>query len=643
MILYSCRMERDVYIEAIPLEDALSKWLGRVEAAPLGAETVKLADSLGRITASPVIAKISSPFYHSSAMDGYAVRFTDTFGASETTPKRLRIGQEAVYVDTGDPIPNGMNSVIMIEDVNEASGFIEIIAPVTPWKNVRTVGEDIVQTELIVPENHRIRAVDVGAMLAGGLTEISVRRRPAVAVIPTGTEIVEPGTELKRGDIIEFNSYQLGGLAREWGADFIRMKIVPDEIERLRDALLDALPKADLVVINAGASAGSEDYTAKVIAELGEVVVHGVAIKPGKPTILGIVKGKPVIGAPGFPVSAYLSFTLFARPLIMRWQGLEPGQPPSIKAKLSRNVASSLGQEEFLRVKLGRVGEYLIATPLGRGAGLMLSLVRADGILRVPSMSEGIAAGSEVDVELLRSPEDIENTIVMIGSHDNALDLLANAIKKRYPRYSLSSAHVGSMGGLMSLKKGEAHAAPTHLLDEESGEYNVPFIRKLLPDRKISLVNLVYREQGLMVLKGNPKNIRTFKDLTKEDVTYINRQGGAGTRLLLDKCLKDEGIDPKDIKGYEHEEYTHMAVASAVLSGVADAGLGVLSAANALGLDFVPVAKERYDLAIPKELLETPMLKALLKIIREDEEFRKAVLSLGGYDFSEMGKIVFES
>ncbi len=643
MILYSCRMERDVYIEAIPLEDALSKWLGRVEAAPLGAETVKLADSLGRITASPVIAKISSPFYHSSAMDGYAVRFTDTFGASETTPKRLRIGQEAVYVDTGDPVPDGMNSVIMIEDVNETSGFIEIIAPVTPWKNVRTVGEDIVQTELIVPENHRIRAVDVGAMLAGGLTEISVRRRPAVAVIPTGTEIVEPGTELKRGDIIEFNSYQLGGLAREWGSDFIRMKIVPDEIGKLRAALLDALPKADLVVMNAGASAGSEDYTAKVIAELGEVVVHGVAIKPGKPTILGIVKGKPVIGAPGFPVSAYLSFTLFARPLIMRWQGLEPGQPPSIKAKLSRNVASSLGQEEFLRVKLGRVEENLIATPLGRGAGLMLSLVRADGILRVPSMSEGIAAGSEVDVELLRSPEDIENTIVMIGSHDNALDLLANAIKKRYPRYSLSSAHVGSMGGLMALKKGEAHAAPTHLLDEESGEYNVPFIRKLLPDRKISLVNLVYREQGLMVLKGNPKNIRTFKDLTKEDVTYINRQGGAGTRLLLNKCLKDEGIDPKDIKGYEHEEYTHMAVASAVLSGVADAGLGVLSAANALGLDFVPVAKERYDLAIPKELLETPMLKALLEIIREDEEFRKAVLFLGGYDISEMGKIVFES
>jgi putative molybdopterin biosynthesis protein len=635
-------MDRDVYLETKPLDEALRIWLGGVDVAPLEAETVIVADSLGRVTAAPVSAKISSPFYHSSAMDGYAVRFTDTFGASETSPKRLKVGNEAVYIDTGDPIPDGFNAVIMIEDVNETDGFIEIISAVTPWKNVRTVGEDIVQTELIVPENHRIRAVDIGAMLAGGNTEISVRRRPRVAVIPTGSEIVEPGTPLKRGDIIEFNSQVLGGLAREWGAEFMRMPIAPDDISKIRGALLDAHSKADLIVINAGASAGSEDYTAKVIEELGEVLVHGVGIKPGKPTILGIVNGTPVIGAPGFPVSAYLSFVLFARPLIMKLQGLEAAETPKIKAKLSRHVASPLGQEEFLRMKLGRVGENLIATPLGRGAGLMLSLVRADGIMRVPAMNEGIAAGTEVSIDLLREPGEIENTIVFIGSHDNSLDLLANFLKKRHPKYSLSSAHVGSMGGLVALKKGETHAAPTHLLDEDTGEYNVSYIKKLIPDKEVVLINLVYREQGLMVLKGNPKSIRTFKDLTRDDVTYINRQGGAGTRLLLDKCLKDEGINPSDIKGYEREEYTHMAVASAVLTGVADAGLGVLSAANALGLDFVPVAKERYDLAIPKEFLDTDMMQALLKIIREDGEFKNAVMSLGGYDVSEMGKVMYE-
>jgi putative molybdopterin biosynthesis protein len=635
-------MDRDVYLETRPLGEALALWLGRTQAPPLEAETVRVSDSLGRITASPVAAKISSPFYHSSAMDGYAVRFPDTFGASETTPKRLRIGGEAVYVDTGDPIPEGFNAVIMIEDVNEDEGFIEIIAPVTPWKNVRTVGEDIVHTELIVPENHAVRAVDMGAMLAGGHTEISVRRRPVVAVIPTGSEIVEPGTPLKPGDIIEFNSRLLSGLASELGAEPLRMDIVPDDVDKLREAVLEAHSRADLIVVNAGASAGSEDYTAKVIGELGEVLVHGVAIKPGKPTVLGIVRGKPVIGSPGFPVSAYLAFGLFARPLIMRLQGLEPRGPSTMMARLSRNVASSLGQEEFLRVKLGRVGENLIATPLGRGAGLMLSLVRADGLLRVPAMSEGLAGGSEVAVELLRDPRDIEDTLVMIGSHDNTIDLLANFLKKRHPKYSLSSAHVGSMGGLMALRKGEAHAAPTHLLDEETGEYNVPFIKKLLAGRKTVLVNLVYREQGLMVPRGNPKGIRSFRDLTKDGVTFINRQAGAGTRLLLDKCLKDEGIDPGDIEGYDREEYTHMAVASAVLTGVADAGLGVLSAANALGLDFVPLAKERYDLAIPSDFMEAEMMQALLRIIREDEEFKNAVTELGGYDVSDMGKVLFE-
>ncbi|MGD2079651.1 MAG: molybdopterin biosynthesis protein, partial [Nitrospirota bacterium] len=484
-------MDRDVYLETKPLGEALALWLGRSQAPPLEAETVPVPESLGRITAAPVAARISSPFYHSSAMDGYAVRFADTFGASETSPRRLRIGDEAVYVDTGDPVPEGFNAVIMIEDVNEDGGIIEIIAPVTPWKNVRTVGEDIVQTELIVPENHAVRAVDIGAMLAGGHTEIRVRRRPVVAVIPTGSEIVEPGTPLKPGDIIEFNSRLLSGLAREWGAEPLRMDIVPDDVDKLREAVLEAHSRADLVVVNAGASAGSEDYTARVIGELGEVLVHGVAIKPGKPTVLGIVRGKPVVGTPGFPVSAYLAFGLFARPLIMGLQGLEPRGPSTMRARLSRNVASSLGQEEFLRVKLGRVGENLVATPLGRGAGLMLSLVRADGILRVPPMSEGLAGGSEVEVELLRDPRDIENTLVMIGSHDNAIDLLANSLKKRHPKYSLSSAHVGSMGGLMALKKGEAHAAPTHLLDEETGEYNVPFVKRLLAGRRTVLINLV--------------------------------------------------------------------------------------------------------------------------------------------------------
>jgi len=654
-------MSREIYLEGTPLHEALTKWLSRFDSEesgrPLPGEIIHVKDSLGRITAEAIIAKISSPFYHSSAMDGYAVRFVDTFGASETSPKRLRTEEQAVYVDTGDPMPDGFNAVIMIEDVNivrakskeqsaksekDESGYIEIISPATPWQNVRVIGEDIVATELILPENHRIRPVDTGAMLAAGYTEVAVRRKPKVVIIPTGTEIVEPGTELKKGDIIEFNSRILGGLVSEWGGNAVRFRIVPDRFDEIKKAILDALGMGDMVVVNAGASAGSEDFTARAVRELGDVLLHGVNIKPGKPVILGWVRGKPVLGIPGYPVSAFITFHLFAKPLIYKWQGLEVEKQEMIRAKISRQVASALGQEEFLRVKIGKVGNNLIATPISRGAGVLMSLVRADGFVRIPAMSEGIGSGTEVDVELIRSRSDIENTVVCIGSHDNALDLLANILKKKYPSLSLSSAHVGSMGGLMALKRGEAHFAGTHLLSEETGEYNVPFIKRLLSDKKIVLINLVYREQGLLVLKGNPKNIKGFKDLTRDDVIFVNRQAGAGTRLLTDKCLKELSINPKDVKGYEREEYTHMGVASAVITGIADTGLAILASAKALGLDFIPVAKERYDLAIPSEFLETERLQNLLKIIREDAEFRETVEELGGYDVSDMGKVMYE-
>ncbi|MBA3061174.1 MAG: molybdopterin biosynthesis protein [Nitrospirae bacterium] len=639
-------MKREIYLETTPLNEAIEKWLKKLESQgflkAFPGEKVMVSESLGRITAEPVTARLSSPFYHSSAMDGYAVKYQETFGASETSLKKLKLNEQAVYIDTGDPMHDGFNAVVMMEDVNVYEGHIEITEPATPWQNVRVIGEDIVATELILPENHRIRPVDAGAVLAGGYVDINVRRKPKVVIIPTGTEIVEPGTNLKKGDIIEYNSRVLGGLVSEWGGEAVRFRIVPDNLEELKDAILEAHNAGDMVVVNAGASAGSEDFTSRAISETGEVILHGVSIKPGKPVIIGVVKNKPVLGIPGYPVSAFITFNLFAKPVIYRWQGIEMEPPEVLRAVLSRQVASTLGQEEFLRVKIGKVGDKFIATPVSRGAGVLMSLVRADGFVRIPAMSEGIGAGSEVNVELLRTKNEIENTIVCIGSHDNALDLLANSLKKKYLKLSLSSAHVGSMGGLMALKKGEAHIAGTHLLDEETGEYNVSSIKRLLSDRRIILVNLVYREQGLLVLKGNPKNIKGFEDLTREDVVFINRQAGAGTRLLTDKHLRECRIKPEDVKGYEREEYTHMGVASAVLTGIADTGLAILASAKALGLDFIPVAKERYDLAVPFEFYNTEMIMALLSIIREDNEFRDMVANLGGYDVSDMGKVMYD-
>jgi len=632
------------YLDNEPLADAIRKYHEVIKTAasgPLAGEVIRVSEALGRVTSEAVIAKISSPFYHSAAMDGYAVRFIDTFGAAETRPKRLNVPTEAVAIDTGDPLPDEFNAVIMIEEVEEVSeSEIEILKPSTPWQHVRLVGEDIVATELIIPENQVVRHVDMAAMIASGHTTVKVRRRPVVSIIPTGTELVDPGCMPKKGDIIDFNSTMLSAMATECGALATRTNIVKDDAALLRKTILDSLAASDIVVINAGSSAGREDFTADVIAGLGNVVVHGVAIKPGKPVILGIAKGKPVIGIPGYPVSAALTFNLFVKTLIYALQGVTPPDRGTITAKLSRQVASTLGLEEFIRVKLGSVAGTLIATPVTRGAGALMSLVRADGIIRVPAQSEGIASNHEVTVELLRSMNEIENTLVCIGSHDNVLDVLANFLKKKYPQFSLSSAHVGSMGGLLALKRREAHLAGTHLLDEETGEYNVGYIRKMLPGQKTLLINLVYRTQGFIVPRGNPKDIKGFEDLRRADVIFVNRQSGAGTRLLTDLYLKRLKIDPRNIKGYDHEEYTHMAVASAVLSGAADTGLAVLSAAQALQLDFIPVAQERYDLAILEEFYDIPMMRALLAIIREDKEFRDQIVAMGGYDISEMGTVI---
>lgn len=633
------------YLSNTPLVEALHIYNEALKAAnignPLPGERVAISDALGRVTSEAVIAKISSPFYHSAAMDGYAVKFIDTFGAAETRPKRIAVPSQAVAVDTGDPMPDGFDGVIMVEDVEKISeAEIEILKAATPWQHVRLVGEDIVATELIISENHVVRPVDMAAMLASGHTTVMVRRRPTIAVIPTGTELVEPGSDLKRGDIIDFNSTMLSAMATEYGAASAKKRIVKDDAALLKRTILEAVAESDLVVINAGSSAGREDFTAHVLADLGTVFVHGVNIKPGKPVILAVVQGKPVIGIPGYPVSAALTFKLFVSPLLYALQGRTVPPVDTITAKLSRQVASNLGQEEFVRVKLGSVSGNLIATPVRRGAGALMSLVRADGIIRIPAESEGIAGGHEVTVELLRQTHEIANTIVCIGSHDNALDVLGNFLKKEHSGFSLSSAHVGSMGGLLALKRGEAHLAGTHLLDEGTGDYNVSAIKQHLPDRKIVLVNLVYRTQGFIVPKGNPKGIRGFEDLRRTDVVFVNRQAGAGTRLLTDLYLKRLGIDPHSVKGYHHEEFTHMAVAASVVSGAADTGLAVLSAAQALGLDFVPVAQERYDLAIPEEHYRTPMLQALLRIVRENRDFREQIVKMGGYDVAEMGRVI---
>jgi putative molybdopterin biosynthesis protein len=629
------------------LNDAQNLWHQKLANSgclqPLQAETIAVDEALGRITAEPVFASLSSPFYNASAMDGIAVRFKDTIGASETNPIRLSLGTMFEYVNTGNALPDKFDAVVMIEDVQPIDdNTVEIISPVTPWKHVRTIGEDIVSTELILPDGHRIRPIDLGAMLATGLTEVAVRKKPTSIVIPTGSELVQPGSLLKPGNIIEFNSRVLAGYLREWGILADRSPIVSDSKESLREAIADGTAKYDFVIINAGASAGSKDYTAQILAELGELVLHGVNIKPGKPVILAIVNGKPVIGLPGYTVSAVITLYLFVRDLVDALLGTVSKPCRFLEATLSRPLSSKLGVEEFIRIKLGKVGKTLMASPASRGAGAVMSLVQADGFLIVPSNSEGIGAGEQVNIELLRDEHEIENTLVFIGSHDNILDVLANLLHRLRPICRLSSAHVGSMGGIMAIKRGEAHLAGTHLLDEQTGEYNVSFIKRYLAGVPLQLINLAYRDQGLLVPKGNPKGITGFKDLTRQDVRFINRQRGAGTRLLTDMHLKQLDIDVDRIIGYDKEEYTHMNVASAIASNNADTGLAIRAAAVALDLDFIPVAQERYDIILPMEHSDDPKVQAFLQTIKESNEFAKTVNNLGGYDLRDCGKIMYE-
>lgn len=634
--------KRDVYLDNVPLVEAKQIFSEAIEGlGPLEAETLPVRQCLDRITAAPVFAKISSPHYYAAAMDGIAVTAKDTFGADEKNPIRLKEKFHFEYVDTGDPLPFHRDTVIMIEEVHPVEeDEVEIIRAYSPWEHVRGIGEDIVATELIVPENHRLRPQDLAAILAGGHSEIYVRRKPKVAIIPTGSELVSSGAELKPGDIIEYNSAMLSGYIEEWGGQAVVTDWVIDDYDKIKAKVLEASDAVDVIIVNAGSSAGSEDYTASVVAELGKLLVHGVAIRPGKPVILGMVKNKPVLGIPGYPVSAALTMDLFAKPLLYKLQGVPVLEGDRIRATLSRRVVSAIGTEEFLRVKLGRVGEKMVVSPLSRGAGIIMSLVRADGIVRIPPLKEGLEAGEEVEVELMRSRDDIENTVVIIGSHDVTLDVLANEVKKTYPELNLSSAHVGSMGGIMALKRQEAHMAGMHLLDPETGEYNTPYIKRYLKGKNLVLVNLIYRQQGLMVARGNPKNIKGIEDLVREDVLFVNRQRGAGTRLLLDLKLNELNINPDKIRGYNREEYTHMAVAAAVAGKSADVALGILAAANSLNLDFIPIALERYDLVIPEEFYHQNSIEKVLQVINS-LEFKQKVSALGGYSTSHTGETIF--
>ena len=633
-------MSTSPFIRDLPAEQALDAWRRACAAAgcPARVDSVRvgLEDAVGLVTAAPVWATRSSPPFDAAAMDGIAVCAADTLGASETTPVHL---EPAAYdvVDTGDPLPDGRDAVVMREHVHHAGGVAELRAAVPPYQHVRSIGEDVSTAELLLPEGHRLRAVDVAAAAAAGATELLVRRRPVVAVLPTGDEVRPIGSPTGPAEILDTNSLMLAAQAREIGCDAYRLPIEPDDPQRIAQAARTAATDCDLLIIVAGSSAGRDDYTARVVADLGTLAVHGVAVRPGHPVVLGALDRTPVLGCPGYPVSAALTFDIFAAPLLAEIAGAAPQRRPSTRARLARKLASVVGMDDWVRVRLGRVGGRIVATPLPRGAGVLTSLVRADGLLVVPAALEGHHAGEDVDVALLRGLDEIERTIVAIGSHDLVLDLAASALRGADPRSTLASSNVGSLGGLVALRDGLCHLAGSHLLDPATGQYTLPYVDRVLAGRDVAVVRLVHRDQGLIVAHGNPLGLGGIDDLTRPGLRYVNRQRGAGTRVLLDHELRTRGISPDAVAGYAREEYTHLAVAAAIAAGRADCGLGILAAARAFGLGFIPVAREPYDLVLGLDALDDPVLAPFWALL-QSADFQAAVAALGGYAVEEMGR-----
>jgi len=624
----------------VPPAQATAAWRDACAAAGcpprVAAVRVALEAALGRVTAEAVWASRSSPPFDAAAMDGIAVRAADTIGAGETTPLRLAEGAFAV-VDTGDPLPDGYDAVVMRERVRHVDAAAEVRAAVPPYQHVRSIGEDVSAAELLLPAGHRLRAVDLAAAGAAGATQVLVRRAPVVAVLPTGDELRPVGAATGPGELLDTNSLMLAGQAREAGCDGVRLPIVADDPDAIAAAVLAAAERSDLVIIVAGSSAGRDDHTAAVVARLGVLAVHGVAVRPGHPVVLGVVGTTPVLGAPGYPVSAALTFDIFAAPLLAALEGAAVRERARARARVARKLASGLGSDDWVRVRLGRVGGALVATPLSRGAGVLTSLVRADGLLVVPAALEGHHAGAEVDVELLRGVAEIAHTIVVTGSHDLVLDLAASALRAADPAVTLASANVGSLGGLVALRDGLCHLAGSHLLDPATGAYTLPYVDRVLEGRDIAVIRLVHRDQGLIVAPGNPRALGGIDDLPRSGLRYVNRQRGAGTRVLLDHELQRRAIPPEAVGGYAREEHTHLAVAAAVAAGRADCGLGVLAAARAFGLGFVPVAREPYDLVLAAETLDDPVLAPLLALLGS-VPFRAEVEALGGYGVQEMGR-----
>lgn len=627
------------YLSNIPLSEALEKLLQSLKNAgtKYKVETIETRKANGHITAKAVYAKRCSPHYCACAMDGIALKASLTAGASESSPVTIN-SEDFTFVDTGDPLPDGADCVVMIEEVCENEDkSVNLYSASAPWSHVRQIGEDVSAGDMIAPSFTRVTPALIGAFLAGGVFELEVTKKPLFAVIPTGDEIVDAQSAVKSGDIPEYNSAIFSAMLEDWGAKGVVYPITPDDPELLESTVKDACRTCDAVIVIAGSSAGRDDYTSMILEKLGTVLVHGLAIRPGKPAVLGHIKDVPFIGVPGYPVSGIIVMEKVVKNVVAMLTKEAVSPCEKMPVTVSKRIPSSLKYHEFVRCRAAIVGEKVVAVPMGRAAGIVSDFAKASGIIEIEQNSEGVEGGEKLEMSLLKSRNEIEKAVCVIGSHDVLIDELSDILARSEKPFCVMSAHVGSMGCLTALRGKEAHLGAIHLLDPESGEYNKSYVKRYFPNGGVTLVRGVGRLQGFIVQKGNPKKIKTVEDLLH--VSFVNRQKGAGTRVLLDWLLKKAGINPLEIYGYTREEYTHTAVAAAVAGGNADCGLGVYSAAKTYDLDFVPLANEEYDFLVSNDAFFHDGVKAFLSALKSSE-FKERLNNFGGYDCKNSGEII---
>ena len=630
--------KRNLYLSNIPVEEALGYLMAYLEKEKieLTTEVIPVAEAVGRVTGIPVYARKSNPPFLSSAMDGIAIINTYLKEAKETSPVILEMDQFE-EIDTGDKVKPPYNCVVPAEEVTYlADGKVELIRSVIPWSHVRPVGEDIGDNELIVPIYHTLTAYDTGVILNGGWTDVTVLKKPHIVLIPTGDEMVSPYEPYEEGKLIDCNSTVFKGILEAIGAKVTIIPIVVDDKPLFKKAIMDGVNMGDIVVINAGSSAGRDDYTVHLIRELGEVFCHGIAMRPGKPTVLGGIDKTPVLGIPGFPVSAAFSLETFVKPLVAHLLKRALPDLEILEGTLATQVPSQFGALELVRVLVGKIDDTFKVLPLPRGSSSLSSLSKADGLIKIPPLSQGYEKGEPVHVELLSNPSQLAKRLVIQGSHDFTLDVLKNTVRMQAPEYELITTNVGSLTGILAVKNKEAHGAGIHLLDEGTHSYNFSYIDKYL-GKEGRLIHIAKRQQGLILPKGNPKGIHSLKDVIEKEGVYVNRQLGAGTRVLLDYLLKKDALDKNSVEGYNQIVYTHLEVGARVASGQGDVGMGIYSAAALYELDFIPITEESYDLCCLDSFMDSYLYELFITCLKESS-FREKIEQYGGYDLRESGK-----